>query len=91
MVDQGAELERTELTVADRGVRIVGLPIVPDQYRKDFATEAAVRESNKAAENEDVQTRFQIIHLSASLRLGFLRRTLPQTIATRAAEDSSPS
>ena len=74
----------TGLTVVRQGMRVMGVPVGTEQFKRDFLQEAVNGESAELVRvlvpMEDAQAIFQILRLSAASRLSYLLRTVPPSI-----------
>ena len=86
---QRVAMVNTGLTVAQHGMRVVGVPVRTEQFQRDFLQEAVNGEPAELVRAlvpmEDAQASFQILRLSATLRLSYLLQTVPPSITCQAA------
>ncbi|CAN0375941.1 unnamed protein product, partial [Laminaria digitata] len=82
-------LERTQLRIAEAGMRIVGVPVGGPDYIRQAAHDIACGEPaallKELACLEDAQASLQILRFSAATRLNFLLRALPPDLTAPAA------
>ena len=78
--EQLVAMDPTGLTVVRQGMRVVGVPVVTEQFQRDFLREAVKGEPAELVRTlvpmEDAQASFQILRLSATSRLSHLLRTV---------------
>ena len=81
----------TELTVIRQGLRVVGIPVGTEHFKRDFLEEVVYGESAELVRalvlTEDAQVSFQILRLSAASRLSHLLSTVPPSITYQTATD----
>ena len=83
-------MDTTGLTVVRQGMRVVGVPVGTEQFQRDFLQEAVNGEPAeivRAVSMDDAQANFPIWRLSATSRLSHLLRTVPPSIACKAASN----
>ena len=89
--EQGTAMDDTGLTVVRQGMRVVGVPVGIEQFKRNFLQEAVNGEPAELVRElvlmEDAQASFQILRLSAASRLSHLLRTVPPSITCQAAAD----
>ena len=93
-VDQWQEddkeiLERTRLTVAPQGLKIVGIPVGAETYIKEEVRATTMEEPasllRELTQLDDPQVSLQIVRLSAVTKINFLLRALPPALTHAAA------
>ena len=87
--EQRLAMDSIGLTVVGQGMRIVGVPVGTEQYKRDFVKEAVNGEPAELVRAlvpmDDAQASFQILRLSAVSRLSHLLRTVPPSITQEAS------
>ena len=87
--EERVALDYTGLTVVRQGMRVVGVPVGTEQFKRDFSQEAVNGEPadlvRALVPMEDAQASFQILRLSAISLLSHLLRTVPPSITCQAA------
>ena len=82
-------MDITGLTVVGQGMRVVGVPVGTEQFKRDFVKEAVNREPAELVRAlvpmDDAQASFQILRLSSVSRLSHLLRTVPPSITQEAS------
>ena len=81
-------MDSIALTVVGQGMRVVGVPVGTEQFKRNFEKEAA---NGEPAEHVralvpmgDAQASFQILRLAVVSRLSYLLRTVPPSITQEA-------
>ena len=86
-----AIIDDTALTVDRQRMRVVGVPIGTEQFKRDILQEAVNGESAELVKAlfpmEDAQASIHILRLSAASRLSHILRTGPLSITYEAAAD----
>ena len=84
-------MDTTGLTVVQKGMKVVGVPVGTEQFQRDFLQEAVNGEPAEIVRAlvwmEDAQASFQIWRLSAPSCLSHMLRTVPPSITFQAAEN----
>ena len=84
-------IDDTELTVVPQQMRVVGVPVGTEHFKRDFLQEVVNGEPAELVRGlvsmEDAQASFQTLRLSAAPRLSHLLRTVPPSITYQAAAD----
>ena len=89
--EQRTAMDNTGLTVVRQGMRVMGVPVGTEQFKRDFLGEAV---NGKPAElvrshvpMKDAQTIFQVLRLSAASCRSHLLRTVSSSITYQAGAD----
>ena len=84
-------MDDTGPTVVRQGLRVVGVPVGTEHFKRVFLQEVVNEEPAELVKAlfpmEDAQASFHILRLSAAFRLSHLLRTVPPFITYRAAAD----
>ena len=87
--EQRVAMDNTGLTVVRQGMKVVGVPAVTEQFKRDFLLKEVNGEPAKLVRAlvpiGDAQASFHILRLSATSRLSHLLRTVPPSITYQAA------
>ena len=87
--EQRIAVDRTGLTVVGRGMRVVGVPVGTDQFKREFLHEAVNGEPAELVRAlvpmTDAQASLQILRLSAVFHLSHFFRTVPISITHKAS------
>ena len=82
--EQVVAMDTIGLTVVRQGMRVVGVPVVTEQFKCDFLQEAVNEEPAELVRAlvsmGDTQASFQILRLSTTSRLSHLLRTVSPSI-----------
>ena len=86
--EQRLAMDSIGLTVVGEGLRVVGVPVGTEKFKRDFVKETV---NGKTAElvralvpMDDARASFQILRLSAVSRLSHLLRTVPSSMTQEA-------
>ena len=87
--EQRVAMATAGLTAVRQGMRVVGVPVRTEQFKRDFLQETVNGEPVELVRAlvpmEDAHASFQILRPSATSRLSHLLRTVPPSITCQAA------